>query len=51
MLTGLVDPSVKYLMIDEAQDYTQAQLTILARYYKNAHLMFLGDQKSSNHPL
>lgn len=50
MLTGLVDPSVKYLMIDEAQDYTQAQLTILARYYKNAHLMFLGDQNQAITP-
>lgn len=50
MLTGLTDPSIKYLMIDEAQDYTQAQLTVLARYYKNAHLMFLGDQNQAITP-
>lgn len=50
MLTGLTEPSVKYLMIDEVQDYTQAQLTILARYYKNAHLVFLGDQNQAITP-
>ncbi len=49
-VTGLTDPSIKYLMIDEAQDYTQAQLTILARYYKKAHLIFLGDQNQAITP-
>ncbi|MGN0302546.1 MAG: HelD family protein [Anaerotardibacter sp.] len=43
-LTGMSDASVKYVFIDEVQDYTKAQLTILARYFRRAHFLLLGDQ-------
>lgn len=42
-LTGVVDAAARYVMIDEVQDYTQAQLVVLARYFKNAHFLLLGD--------
>ena len=42
-LTGLSEPSVKHVMIDEVQDYTPAQLAVIARYFRRAHFLLLGD--------
>ncbi len=42
-LTGLGNPGAKYVMIDEVQDYTAAQLAVLARYFRRAHFLLLGD--------
>lgn len=42
-LTGAVDADARYVMVDEVQDYTEAQLTVLARYFKNANFLLLGD--------
>ncbi len=42
-LTGLGNPDAKYVMIDEVQDYTAAQLAVLARYFRRAHFLLLGD--------
>ena len=42
-LTGLGNPDAKYVMIDEVQDYTVAQLAVLARYFKRARFLLLGD--------
>ena len=42
-LTGLGNPEAKYVMIDEAQDYSQGQLAVLARYFRRAHFLLLGD--------
>ncbi|MBQ3106615.1 MAG: AAA family ATPase, partial [Eggerthellaceae bacterium] len=42
-VTGLCNADAKYVMIDEAQDYTAAQLAVLARYFRRAHFMLLGD--------
>lgn len=42
-LTGLGNPDAKYVMIDEVQDYTPAQLAVLARYFRRAHFLLLGD--------
>ena len=42
-LTGIVNSSARFVMIDEVQDYTVAQLTVLARYFSNAHFLLLGD--------
>ena len=42
-VTGLSNPDAKYVMIDEVQDYTAAQLAILARYFRRAHFLLLGD--------
>ena len=37
-------------MIDEVQDYTVAQLAVLARYFKRAHFLLLGDQNQAIAP-
>lgn len=42
-LTGLSNPNAKYVMIDEVQDYTAAQLAVMARYFRRAHFLLLGD--------
>lgn len=42
-LTGLSNPDAKYVIIDEAQDYTAAQLAVIARYFRRAHFLLLGD--------
>lgn len=34
---------VRYVMVDEVQDYTKVQLMVLARYFANAHFLLLGD--------
>ena len=49
-LTGPGDASVKYVMIDEVQDYTAAQIAVLGRYYKRAHFMLLGDKNQAIEP-
>lgn len=50
MLTGLSNPQAKYVMIDEVQDYTAAQLAVLARYFRRAHFLLLGDQNQAIKP-
>ena len=37
----------RYVMVDEVQDYTPAQLAVLARYYPYAHFLCLGDPNQS----
>ncbi|MBR5115698.1 MAG: UvrD-helicase domain-containing protein [Lachnospiraceae bacterium] len=46
-LTGACDRNMRYVMIDEVQDYTKAQLEILRKYYPNARFMLLGDEFQS----
>ena len=46
-LTGVCDRNMRYVMIDEVQDYTRAQLEILRGYYPNARFMLLGDEFQS----
>lgn len=46
-LTGLSEPDVRYLMIDEVQDYTPAQLVCLARYFRRANILMLGDENQA----
>ena len=48
-LTGTSDRNTRYVIVDEVQDYTEAQLMLLARYFRNAHFMFLGDEFQSIH--
>lgn len=50
VLTGLGNSKAKYVMIDEVQDYTEAQLIVLARYFKRAHFMLLGDENQAINP-
>ena len=35
---------MKYVMIDEVQDYTRAQMMIFEKYFPNARFMLLGDE-------
>lgn len=44
LLTGESERDARYVMLDEVQDYTVAQLMVLARYFPNAHFLLLGDQ-------
>lgn len=46
-LAGYSDPQAKYVMIDEVQDYTVAQLAVLARYFRRAHFLLLGDKNQA----
>ena len=39
----------RYVMVDEVQDYTVAQLAVLARYFNNAHFLLLGDENQAVH--
>ncbi len=48
-LTGLCDRNAKYVMVDEVQDYSEAQLMVLMKYFKNARFMLLGDEFQSIH--
>ena len=41
--TGITRRDARYVMIDEVQDYTGAQLMVLARYFNKAHFLLLGD--------
>lgn len=49
-VTGLGDPYAKYVMIDEVQDYSAAQLAVLARFFRRAHFMLLGDENQAINP-
>ena len=49
-LTGLGNPDAKYVMVDEVQDYTAAQLAALARYFRRANFLLLGDPNQAIAP-
>lgn len=49
-ITGMSNPDAKYVMIDEVQDYTTAQLAILARYFRRANFLLLGDENQAIKP-
>ncbi len=46
-LTGLCDRNMKYMMIDEVQDYTKAQLMVFRKFFPNARFMLLGDENQA----
>ena len=46
-LTGLGDKNMRYVMVDEVQDYTKAQMMVLGRFYPGARFMLLGDEFQS----
>ena len=50
LLTGTCDRNVRYVMIDEVQDYTAAQLMVLRRYFASAKFMMLGDEFQAIRP-
>ena len=43
-LTGEADKNMRYVMIDEVQDYTTAQLMVFRKFFPNARFMLLGDE-------
>ena len=44
LVTGRGDTDARYVMIDEVQDYSLAQLMVLARSFSRAHFLMLGDE-------
>ena len=46
-LIGGGERHARYVMVDEVQDYTLAQLAVLARYFNNAHFLLLGDENQA----
>ena len=44
LVTGRGDNDARFVMIDEIQDYTLAQLMVLARFFARAHFLMLGDE-------
>lgn len=42
-LTGQANTSARFVMIDEVQGYSEVQLATMARYFRNAHFLLLGD--------
>ena len=44
LITGNTAHRARYVMIDEVQDYTVAQLMCLERYFDAAHFLLLGDE-------
>ena len=44
LLTGGNARDARFVMVDEVQDYTAAQLTLLSRYFSRAHFLLLGDE-------
>lgn len=49
-LTGMGNADAKYVMIDEIQDYTAAQLVVLMRYFRQARFLLLGDENQAINP-
>ena len=43
-ITGSGDKNARYVMVDEVQDYTVAQLMVLARHFSRAHFLLFGDE-------
>lgn len=47
LISGHGARDVRYVVVDEVQDYTETQLTVLARYFRGAHFLLLGDPHQS----
>ncbi len=43
-LTGLCDRNMRYVMVDEVQDYSVAQMMVFRKFFPNASFMLLGDE-------
>ena len=44
LFTGTGEKGARFVMVDEVQDYTEAQLMVLARHFSRAHFLLLGDE-------
>lgn len=47
LITGRGDTEARFVMIDEVQDYTLTQLTVLAHFFSRAHFLMLGDENQA----
>ncbi len=47
MIVGGAEKNAKYVVIDEVQDYTAAQLYLLSYYYPYANFLLLGDDNQA----
>ena len=47
LVTGRGDVNARFVMIDEVQDYTLAQLMVLAKFFSRAHFLMLGDENQA----
>ena len=47
LITGAGEKNVKFVMIDEVQDYTETQLMVLEKYFSRAHFLLLGDSNQA----
>lgn len=47
LICGRGASDARYVMIDEVQDYTAAQLRVLAKFFSRAHFLLLGDQNQA----
>ena len=48
-LMGTGIRGARYVMVDEVQDYTAAQMMVMARLFKGAHFLLLGDENQAIH--
>ena len=44
IFTGIGERDARFVMVDEVQDYTEAQLRVRARFFSRAHFLLLGDE-------
>ena len=47
LICGRGASGARYVMVDEVQDYSAAQLRVLARFFSGAHFLLLGDQNQT----
>ena len=47
LVSGESSKRCRYVMVDEVQDYTVAQLTLLSRFFSRAHFLLLGDENQA----
>ena len=47
IIVGEGDKSIRYVMVDEVQDYTASQLMLMRRYFSFAHFLMLGDESQA----
>lgn len=43
LIAGRSGAGVRYVMVDEVQDYSASQLRVLSRFFSGAHFLLLGD--------
>ena len=47
LVADVAEREVRYVMVDEVQDYSEAQLMVLAAQFPRAHFLLLGDENQA----